>query len=315
MKAKIISLLHQATAPVSGQAISQKLGVSRVAVWKHVRQLQDAGCLIEATPKGYCLLELPDTPYPWAFGQRADRVHYFPELASTMDQALALARDGAPQFTVVVADRQTRGRGRLQRPWQSADGGLYFTFILRPDLSPTASPLINLAAALDLARTIEQQCKIHARLKWPNDVLVNDCKIAGILSQMEAEADHVNFINLGIGLNVNNDPSDVQPPAVSIAQMSGKRFSRVQLLNDFWERFERRMDVPALDGVVDEWKRRAVTLGRRVKIQTARQTLEGLAADLDPDGGLILETNDGRRLKVVYGDCFHQGAPPAAKGS
>ncbi len=304
MKARILVHLNQSREPISGEHLSRSLGVSRVAIWKHIRQLQDLGYDIEATPKGYRLIHGPDTPFAWAFRpERQARVHHFAEVVSTMDTAMELGRNGCPAFSVVVAERQARGRGRLQRPWQSESGGLYFTMVLRPAMALSDAPLINLAAALDMAATLSDLYDIEAELKWPNDLLVRDRKLAGILSQMSAEPDRIEFINLGIGLNVHNN---AQPPAVAVAALTEKTVSRVRILEGFWDRLEQRLQNGDWSTVVTQWKTKTITLGRQVKVQTLNEQFEGRAIDVQENGGLVLETVDGRHLTIVYGDCFHQ---------
>lgn len=305
MKADILRHLSQSATTLSGERLSAAIGVSRVAIWKHIRQLQELGYDIEATPKGYRLLAAPDTPFPWAFGPRADRVHYYPELGSTMDEAMRLARDGCPEFTVVVADRQTKGRGRLQRMWHSGAGGLYFTMVLRPRIPTAESALINLAAAVDMAEILDDRYGIHPQLKWPNDLLVDGRKLCGILSQMAAEPDRIDYVNLGIGVNVHNDTREVEPPAVSVAALAGGPVSRADILAAFWDRFERRMISGGMNDVVAQWRQRAVTLGRRVRVQTLNEVFEGKAVDVEANGALVLEDADGIRKSIVYGDCFH----------
>jgi BirA family transcriptional regulator, biotin operon repressor / biotin---[acetyl-CoA-carboxylase] ligase len=304
MKARILDHLNPSPEPISGEHLSRSLGVSRVAIWKHIRQLQELGYDIEATAKGYRLLSSPDTPFAWAFRpDRQARVHHFDEVVSTMDTAMELGRGGCPAFSVVVAEQQIQGRGRLHRPWQSARGGLYFTMVLRPAMALSDAPLINLAAALDMAATLSDLYDIQPQLKWPNDLLVQDRKLAGILSQMSAEPDRIEFINLGMGLNVHNN---TQPPAVSVAALTGKAVSRVRILEGFWDRLEQRLQNADLSAVVAQWKAKTITLGRQVKVQTLNEQFEGRAVDVQDNGGLVLETADGRRMTVVYGDCFHQ---------
>lgn len=306
MKAKILTHLSQSQSYHSGERLSELLGVSRVAVWKQIRRLQELGYRIEACSKGYRLHSEPDTPFAWVFEERAARLHYYPEVDSTMDIAMELARGGCPGFTVVVAERQNKGRGRLQRIWQSTEGGLYFTMVLRPQITPSAAPLINLAAAVDLADVLESLYGIRAQLKWPNDVLVKNRKLAGILSQMVADSDRIEFVNLGMGINVHNDTRGVAPPAISVAQVTHQKVSRAEILKDFWNRLEKRLLTPDLNDVVMDWKKRTLTLGRRVKVQTLSDVFDGLAVDVDPGGGLVLQTADGKRQTILYGDCFHR---------
>jgi len=300
-----MAILRDALQPLSGEEIGRQLQVSRVAVWKHIDQLKKSGVEIESTARGYRLVTMPDTPFPWLFGARAPLIHYHPELDSTMNRAKEMARAGCPPYTVVIADRQTQGRGRMQRVWQSEEGGLYFSIVLRPSVIPKEGPLVNFAVALDLVLALEQCCGIAAQVKWPNDVLVDERKIAGILSQMEFEADQITFINIGIGLNLNNRPEVTDKPAVSAMQLTGKRVNRAELLSTFLDYFEKRMTAFSRQAVIEAWKARTVTLGRRVTIATVRDTYEGLAVDVDEDGGLILEMADGARRTVFYGDCFH----------
>ena len=282
--------------------------------------IQSAGATIETSAKGYRLLQPPTTPYPWTFGERADRVFYFPELSSTMDKAQELARDNCPTFSVIIAGRQTQGRGRLQRNWASDADGLYFTVVLRPEISPQDTPMINLAAAVDLATVLREQYHIKAELKWPNDVLVEGRKIAGILSVMEAESDRVKVVNLGIGINVDNNLDAVPTPATSIRQQLARQqlarqqgepkqnrspISRIRLLSFFLDLFERRMDGGQLDIVVEQWRTLSNTIGRNVAIQTYNDRFEGRAVDIESNGSLVIESTSKERVSVYYGDCFY----------
>jgi BirA family biotin operon repressor/biotin-[acetyl-CoA-carboxylase] ligase len=306
MKSTIYAMLTSSDGFVSGESISSRLGISRVAVWKHLRQMQACGMVIESSSRGYRLISMPDTPYSWRFGPRASRIHYFEELTSTMDEAMTLAQQGCPDCSVVIAERQTKGRGRLQRAWQSDDGGLYFTIVTRPDLSPVAGALVSFALAVDLAAALSQCYHVDAELKWPNDLLVNGCKLAGILAQMVNDLDRVQFINVGVGVNVNNRPQHIDKPAISILQLKGHLVSRTDILSDFLKRFEKRMKNNAFSDVVAEWKEHSMTLGRHVKVQTIQETVEGLAVNVDKEGGLVLELANGNHRTIVYGDCFYQ---------
>jgi len=306
MKQQILKELRSRKDIVSGEHLSATLGVSRVSVWKHIHRLQDLGYNILSAPKGYQLLDSPDILFPWEFPGRESRMHYFPELSSTMDAARDLARKNCPDFTVVVAGRQTQGRGRLNRRWVSADGGLYFTLVLRPDIPVPISSRVNFLASLTLARVLREMYRIEAAVKWPNDILVHNRKLSGMLSELEAEADRVFFINIGMGVNVNNDPTAVEPGAVSLKNILGRRISRIRLLSRFLDDFEDRLNTADFDNVVSQWKRYTVTLGRQVKIVTRKEVSEGLAVDVDESGALVLELSDGTTKTILYGDCFHQ---------
>ena len=307
MKGSIINTLRNAEGVVSGEALSGALGISRVAVWKHISKLRKLGYTIQGGPKGYRFIGSPDLLFPWEFPTRRDRIHYFTETPSTMDVARDLARRGCPDFTVVVAERQWAGRGRLQRMWLSAEGGIYATVVLRPAFPVTRAPLVGFAAALAVAHTLRRLYRIDARVKWPNDILVDGRKLCGILSEMEAEADGVRFVNIGIGINVRNDPSTDEPGATSLCRLvEPTRLSRKEVFGQLLDELEKRIHKTPLDSVITDWKELTVTLGQRVRIATIHDTLAGTALDVDANGGLILQTEDGRRHTIFYGDCFHE---------
>ncbi len=304
-KEKIFQVLNKSDDVVSGETMSAELGVSRVSIWKHIKGMVASGIPIVSTPKGYRLNRDPDRLMPLEFGSRRDRIHYFQETTSTMDEAAALARKGCPEFTVVVAQRQTRGRGRMMRTWLSADGGLYFNVVLRPEIPIVLAGLVNMAAAIDMAHLLESSYKIEARLKWPNDLLVNGKKICGVLSQAEIEGAQIAYMNIGIGLNVNNSPEIEEPVAISMKALLGEPMPRRELLEAFLNLFEKRMTDFNSFAVIDQWRLRNVTLGQSVRIVTIKDEVEGTAIDIDDHGGLIVELDDGTRRIVTYGDCFH----------
>jgi len=306
MKGALLNMLSESGDVISGQQLSERLGISRVSVWKHLQQLQEFGYRIDAGPKGYRLRKRPDIPYPWEFPEWEDRIHYFSKVASTMDAARDLARKGCPHLTVVVADRQTKGRGRMTRTWQSAGGGLYFTMVTRPALAPMEVARVNFAVSLELAETVKTLLAVHARVKWPNDILVNERKLVGILSEMEGEADRIHHLNIGVGINVNNNPTPREPNAVSLKELTGKRVSRKDILANFLDRFQNRLDKGLDRGVIQKWKACTDTIGRRVRVETVRDVFEGTARDVDENGALVLELEDGSEQRVIYGDCFHQ---------
>jgi BirA family biotin operon repressor/biotin-[acetyl-CoA-carboxylase] ligase len=306
VKGQILNILKTETRVVSGEILSARLGISRVAVWKHIKKLQEVGYNIEATPKGYLFISAPDALYPWEFEEKEYRVHYFDEVDSTMDIARELARKDCPHFTVVVAGRQKQGRGRLKRTWLSSQGGLYFTIVVRPQIPPVLSSRVNFAASMILAQTLRNMFNINAMVKWPNDVLVDGRKISGILSEMEAEIDRVSFISIGIGINVNNDPTPHEPMATSLKKILGKKVPRIEVLKVFLDRFEDALNDADFDNVVSEWKRYTQTLNRHVRIVTAHEVSEGLAVDVDDNGALMLKLADGSVKKIIYGDCFHE---------
>ncbi len=175
----------------------------------------------------------PDVLFPWEFPRREAHIHYYPEIPSTMDVARGLAREGCTEFTTVIADRQSKGRGRLSRMWLSGGGGLYFTLVLRPKIPPMPSGRVNFGGSLTLARNLQDLFGVDARVKWPNDILVDERKLSGMLFEMEAEGDVVTSVNVGLGVNVNNDPTPEEPGAISLSRLLGREVSRRDLPSDF----------------------------------------------------------------------------------
>ncbi len=306
MKGKILHILRSESGMVSGEDLSDRLKISRVSVWKHIKGLQQLGYIIGSSPKGYQLTFSPDIPFAWEFPERQANIHYFESVTSTMDMARDLARKGCPDFSVVIAGQQTKGRGRLKRVWDSASGGLYVTLVLRPEIPPVISPMVNFVTSMVLARTLREMFAIDAMVKWPNDILVNGEKLAGMLSEMDTRSDMVSFINIGIGINVNNDVQGVPPRATSLKRLLGRRVSVNNFLETFLHHLEVRMKNETFKHVIAEWKPYTMTLNRTVTIVTHRREVRGLAVDVDDTGALILELADGTREKIVYGDCFHR---------
>lgn len=223
-----------------------------------------------------------------------------------MDVARQMARNGCENFTVVIAGTQMKGRGRLDRVWTSAAGGLYFTVVLRPNVSLAQCPLISFAASLELAQTIRDFYHIAASVKWPNDILVHDRKLSGMLSEMETQSEMVSFINIGIGININNMPPPDMPTAVSLRSLTGKTLSRKAFLAAYLDRLEKRLSSRDLSTVIPDWKKVAATLGRKVTVATRLGVTEGTAVDVDDSGALKVQTADGSIKKIYYGDCFHR---------
>lgn len=304
MKALILEKLRRAEGPLSGNELCAALGVSRVAVWKHIQSLIELGYEIEAGPRGYRLAASPDCAYPWEFPGREERIVHREEVGSTMDLARELARQGCPAFTAVVAERQTAGRGRLRRPWVSEEGGLYVTIVMRPRIPVLFSPRVNFLVSSTLVTLLRRDFGVEAGVKWPNDILVDGRKLCGLLSEMEAEGEEIAFVNVGIGLNVNNEPPRIRPPAVSLAQLLGRKISRKEILARLLDDLEKEASAAPWEGVIERWKKHAVTLGKQVRVSTGKEEIRGLARDIDPFGALLVEEPGGRLRTVLHGDCF-----------
>ena len=307
MKAEILKALRESGDYVSGETLSKELSTSRVSVWKHIHSLEEDGYVLEASPRGYRLISSPDLLIPCEFPGLEQRIHYFREIGSTMDAARKLAEAGVEQGTIVVAESQSRGRGRLSKEWLSPEGGIYFTVILRPKISPAYAPRMSLMASVAVASAIRRLFGLRAELKWPNDVLIGGKKVCGILAEMNAELDAVNFINLGIGINANTSISQQEEKASSLKEQLGKEVSRKELFRSVLVELEERQGLLTTADLIEEWKNLSATLGRDVRILAPGEEITGKAVDIESSGALVIRTKDGSLRSAIAGDCIHLG--------
>jgi len=305
MKRQILKALRECSDYLSGETLSEQLGISRVSVWKHIRSLKKDGYVIEASPRGYKLVSSPDLLLPYEFPDLEQRIHYFQEIDSTMDAARELARKGAGEGTLVIAEAQAHGRGRLSREWLSPKGGIYFTLILRPSTSPAYAPRINLMASVAVATTIRKLFGLNAELKWPNDVLIGGRKVCGILAEMDAEMDVVNFVNVGIGINANTSIPQFEKTVTSLKDALGREISRKEFLSVVLVELERRQALLMEGALLEEWKKLSVTLNKYVRILSPGEVIVGRAIDIDTTGALIIRKRNGSLKKALAGDCIH----------
>lgn len=293
--------------PVSGPVLAAQLDVSRSAVWKHIEALREAGFEIESGDDGYELVSVPEFGGATIeYGLAADfEVEYHDSIASTNERARELGGAGEADI-VVVADEQTGGKGRLNRGWSSPSGGIWLSILLCPEVPPAQAPAFTLAAAVATTRAA-REAGVDAEIKWPNDVLVpaenSGRKLAGILTEMEGEADRVSWLVVGIGVNANVDPADIgsDQPTTSIRGEVGDIERRVFVQRLLEEFDDLRSD---LDSVVPAWREYASTLGQRVRVDTPGGEIVGKAVDIEFPGALVVETDEGR-VEVTAGDCDH----------
>jgi BirA family biotin operon repressor/biotin-[acetyl-CoA-carboxylase] ligase len=304
-KKQILKALRDYGDYISGEILSEQLGISRVSIWKHVRSLKEDGYVIDASARGYWLVSSPDLVLPYEFPGLEERIHYFPEIGSTMDAARELARKGAKEGTIVIAETQAHGRGRLSREWLSPKGGIYFTLILRPRISPAYAPRINLMASVAVATTIKKLFGLNAELKWPNDVLIEDKKVCGILAEMDAEMDVINFVNVGIGINANTSVPQFVKTATSLKDVLGREISRKDFLSVLLGEIERQQALLMEADLIKEWKELSGTLNKYVRILSPGEVIVGRAIDIDTTGALILKERSGSLKKAMAGDCIH----------
>lgn len=304
MKGQILKALRGSEGDLPGETLAARLGISEASVRKHIRSLENRGYVIEDSPAGYRLVSSPDLLLPCEFPGLEHRIHYFPEVGSTMDPARELARGGAEEGTIVIAEAQTQGRGRLSRQWLSPRGGIYFTIILRPEISPAYAPRMNLMASVAVANTVRRLYGLKAEVKWPNDVLIAGKKICGILAEMDAEMDVVKFVNLGIGINANTSIDVFEERATSLKDALGSDISRKELLSALLAEIEQREASLMETNMLEEWRNLSVTLGKHVRIQGPGEVMTGEAIDIDSTGALIIRESDGSLKRAVVGDCI-----------
>ena len=238
------------------------------------------------------------------------KLYYYQETGSTNDEAYRLGVAGASEGTVVVADRQTKGKGRMSRIWHSPAGSnIYTSVILRPNLKPAAAPQISLVAGVAVAETLDYYCPGRVQLKWPNDVLINGKKVCGILAQMKTGAKGVDFVIVGIGINVNirqnQFPADIREIATSLNAETGQEISREDLIISLYENFAKWYKKLLQDGfaaVKEKWLGLAPMIGQNIQVMFLDEKVSGKVLDLDEDGSLIILTAKKERLKISAGD-------------
>lgn len=319
MRSKVVlQLLEKKSGFVSGEALSRDLGVSRAAIWKHIAALRESGYGIEAVQsRGYRLTAMPDLLDAGGVsahlrdGCIGSNLVCLSQTASTNADAFRLADDGAAEGTVVLADAQSAGKGRRGRVWASPAGcNLYCSVVLRPRIMPHEAPQLTFLSAVAVARAIESTSGLAARIKWPNDVLIAESKVAGLLNEMSAETDGINFIILGIGVNLNMTanqfPSELRYPAKSLFLESGTKVNRTRFaaallneLDDLYRTFIRS----GFDPVRQEWQQRSNASGRMVVVSDGDSEIDrGSFAGIDLDGALLLLDENGVHHRILCGD-------------
>ena len=303
---------------VSGEVLARKLKISRVAVWKQIQKLKDMGYkIISDQNLGYCLISHPDLLIPQEVQRGLSttyigkKIYYFPELESTniaaKEKALHRA-EGMSEGTLIIAERQSAGKGRLGREWFSPAGGIWLSIILYPQLSPSYISRITLMTAVATVKALENYTLIKPKIKWPNDILINEKKVCGILTEMSAELDIINWVVVGIGVNVNIDhqrfPEDIQANTISLKEVSGEEVLRVKLAQTFLQEFEKyyeKLKRKEFSSILKEWKLYSHTLGKKIRVDMGERIITGEAIDINEEGALILKKEDGELIKIISG--------------
>jgi BirA family biotin operon repressor/biotin-[acetyl-CoA-carboxylase] ligase len=297
---------------VSGQEMAESQGVSRAAVWKQIKMLRARGYEIEAsTRRGYRLASRPDLLDPALIRSGLNttvvgcQIKCFREVDSTNRVARSTASD-CPDGAVFISERQTEGRGRLSRPWQSPPGGVWMSVLLRPDLPLAEAYRINMAASVAVARAVSKLYGLNPRIKWPNDILIGERKMCGILMEIDAEVDRIEYAVVGIGINANVDVSDfpVEWRSTSLLRELGRDVSRVGLIQKILQEMDDILGSMAFEDLYREWCDLSATLGKMVRVTSGGGDVVGQAIELSSDGALSIAT-DGTYVRVLAGDCVH----------
>ncbi|HYE82256.1 MAG TPA: biotin--[acetyl-CoA-carboxylase] ligase [Clostridia bacterium] len=308
---------------VSGEDISKKLGISRTAVWKHIKKLRGEGYVIESqTNSGYKLIENPDIlslselePFLYT-GFIGRSIIYLDNVTSTNTYAKKAAEEPFEEGTVIIAEEQTAGKGRLGRLWVSPKGkGIWMTIMLKPDILPVDAPKLTIAAAHAVVKAFLRCCRLDARIKWPNDITVGSKKICGILTEMSAEGDEIKYVVIGIGINANIGLEDFGPEisniATSVKLESGRCVSRKALaasvLNEFEEVYKAFVRDGSIRSFLNEYKDKSAVLGKEIRIISKKEEITGFALDISEEGHLVVRLADGSVRDIMSGEVSVRG--------
>ena len=335
IKTSILRMIRQSSGYVSGQSLCEALGVSRTAVWKYVNQLKEEGYEFDAVSnKGYRIVKYPDIITREEIesmlpeGLAVTNVVYYHETDSTNTRAKQAAEDGEKSGTLFITECQTGGRGRRGRTWESPAGsGIWMSLLLRPEIKPFDASMLTIVAAMGMKDAIEEiigagdgagdedgtgQGGIHCKIKWPNDIVLGDRKICGMLTEMSAETDWINYVVIGIGVNVNTTEFDdsIKDTASSILLQTGSSVKRSDVVVAFARHFSRYYDEFLkecnLSGLADDYNKALINVGRDVKIVERDGSFVAKAVGIDETGSLIVE-KDGDTIRIVAGEVSVRG--------
>lgn len=324
IRERLVAIFANQTSPVSGAELSEQLGLSRTAIWKHIKALERVGFTFEASTRvGYRLTTTPDElmsalvkPHLSLMDDRdlGGHILWEPERISTNATAITLASQGLPHGSVVTCGVQTGGKGRRDKLWTSPQGGMWFSILLRSPCALSQAADLTLLASIAVRRAIEKH-GANAKIKWPNDILIDGRKVCGILAQMRSDGEMVDYAVIGIGINANFPESELpealRERATTLLSTIGHPVERPKLLADIltelstlYKALERQ--IGGFASVRDEWKKNSATLGSRVEIRVGTETIVGKALDVDDSGNLIVQMDDGQIRAVHSGEVLFQ---------
>ncbi len=320
MKDKLLELLTESEEHISGEWISKQLGVSRTAVWKAMNKLKSDGYIIESiSNRGYKLISKTEriTREGVLLALKSedlfDEVFVYETIDSTNNELKRLHMTTAFNSALAISEEQTAGKGRRGRLWSSDKGdGLWMSMLLKPEIVPVQAPMLTLVAGLAVCEAIEEITGKEPGIKWPNDIVLDGRKVCGILTEMSAEIESVNYVVIGTGINVNQASFDdeIKDMAVSIREMTGRVMDRIELLTAFVRHFKKRygqfLETKNLIGMIEDYQKRCVNVDKPVKILWPDRTVEGKGLAISPNGELVVEV-DGEIQKISSGEVSVRG--------
>ncbi len=320
---KVLTFLQtHNTEYLSGQDLSDVLRISRVAIWKHIKKIQELGYTVESKQKlGYKLTSNSDILLPWEItsGLKTKKIgknaYYFDSIDSTQNQALKMSEDSSNDGTIIIAAKQTGGKGRLGRKWISPKGGIWFSIILQPKFDISITTLFPIASSLALSYAIEKTFKIKPELKWPNDLTIKGKKIAGMLVDVSLESNKIESLVLGVGINFDVDVRQIEktlkdtPNFYGVASLSEQKIKikpkiLVQTFLLELEKIYELLNKKQTKNIISDWTKRSSTIGKKVELSTVDGKIKGDAIKIDDDGALIVSEKN-KTSKIIAGDIIH----------
>lgn len=320
-KTKILKILRNTDGYLSGQELCEQLGISRTAVWKYMKQLKEEGYEIQSVQnKGYCLMEVPDVLGESEIKSRMEtqwvgqRVYFYEKIDSTNTQAKRLAEEDAPSGTLVVSDCQVKGKGRRGRVWTSPKGeAIYMTILLRPQIRPDRASMVTLVMGLSVVQAIRNVLGLETSIKWPNDVVLNRKKLVGILTEMSAQMDYIEYLVIGTGINANMTEfsEELRDKATSLRMEMGRPVNRAALIAESMKCFEINYEIfektQDLSGLIEDYQAVLANLNQPVRVLEPGHEYSGIARGINEKGELLVEREDGTVTAVYSGEVSVRG--------
>ncbi|MCE5214686.1 MAG: biotin--[acetyl-CoA-carboxylase] ligase [Methanobacterium sp.] len=316
---QILKLLYNGKGEfITSKEIESHTGFSKKQIDDYIQILKEEGYIIDESESGYHLSGTPNILLPYEIKKNlrtkylGKNIYFYKEVDSTNDVARKLADEGAAEGTIVIAESQRSGKGRRGKKWISPSGGVWMTIILRPDVEPNKAPQLTLVAGVAVAETLDQECGLDIGIKWPNDILIGDKKVSGILTEVKTDGGIVDYALVGIGIDLNMDinifPPEIRGGATSLKAELDREIKGAELVQRFLQRFEYyygEFKEGNFRDILKQWRRLSSTIGTYVEVHKKGRTVYGEAVGVNKDGKLILEMDDGSLRKIISGECIH----------